>query len=205
MVLSEAEIAALDGGSFRVGYFFRLATDPVVRLWLGVGNIKPGVDAIDSEGDGATYKGFGEITNVPAFRQLINGQAERIEFTLSGVSEEILQVASQQDAPNVKGKDCALGFALMDDGWQLLGGIKWVRRYTADFLGINQSLTEDPDNPIIRTVVLSVGSIMTGRRRPGLSYFTDQDQRRRSDTDKFCERTTLYTQERRKSWPKVGD
>jgi hypothetical protein len=202
-MLNDAEYAALDGGSYRIAYFFRLATDPVVRLWCGVGKIEPGINAIDETG--AVYIGFGEITDIPAFRQLINGQAERVDFTLSGVTPEILQVASEQDAPNVKGRDCAIGFALMDDGWQLMGQIKWIRRYTADYLGISQTVTENPQDPIVRTVTLSVGSLMTGRRRPGLSYFTDQDQKRRSPTDRFCERTTLYTQERRKKWPKVGD
>jgi hypothetical protein len=204
MDLSDQEYTALDGGSFRIGFFFRLATDPVVRLWLGVGKIAPGVNAIDLTG--AVYTGFGEIVNVPAFRQLINGQAERVEFTLSGVSEQIIQIASQEDAPNVRGKDCALGFALMGNTWQLLGPIRWIRRYTADFLAVRQTLTDNPDQPIVRTVTLSVGSLMTGRRRPGLSYFTDQDQRRRSagsPVDRFCERTVLYTQERRKSWPTI--
>lgn len=203
MELSIEELAALDGGSFRVGYFFRLATDPVLRLWLGAGNIEPGVNAIDLTG--ATYSGLGQVVNVPSFRQLINGQAERFEITMSGVSADILQIASEEDAPNVRGKECAIGFALMDDDWQLLGQIRWIRRYIADFLSISQGITDDPANPIIRTVTLSIGSLMTGRRRPGLSYFTDADQKARSTAspaDRFCERTPYYVQEVRKAWPR---
>lgn len=201
MILSDAEFKELQAGAPRIGYFFRLDTDPVVPIWMGIGRVKPGVDSIDPE-TGRTYYGFGEIVDVPSFRQLINGQAERISFNLSGVSEEIVKLATEEDAPAIKGADTALGFALMGEDWQPLGSIKWIRRYTADVLKAGQAVSEDPGAHQVRTISLSVGSLMTGRRRPGLSYFTDFDQQRRSPGDKFCERTTLYSQETTKAWPR---
>lgn len=201
MILSDAEFTQLEAGAPRIGFFFRLDTDPVVAIWMGVGRVKPGTDSIDPV-TGRSYYGFGEILDVPSFRQLINGQAERISFTLSGVSEEIVRLATEEDAPAIKGVDTALGFALMDDEWQPLAGIKWIRRYTADVLKAGQPPVDSKDDPIVRTITLSVGSLMTGRRRPGLSYFTDFDQQRRSPGDKFCERVTLYTQETTKAWPR---
>ncbi|MBX6427133.1 MAG: hypothetical protein IRZ09_14555 [Variibacter sp.] len=197
---SEAELQALEAGSARIGAFFFLDTTPAVRLWCGVGNIEPGVNAIDATG--AAYKGLGALADVPEFQQLLNGHAERVEFTLSGVSADVLEIASAEDAPAVKGRLCALGIGLMTEDWSaLLGPVHWLRRYRADFLAVRQDVADDPGQPVVRTVVLSVGSLTTGRRRPALSFFTDQDQQRRSPGDRFCERTPLYSQEITKRWP----
>jgi hypothetical protein len=48
--LNAAELAVLESGQQRIGVFFRLETDPIVRIWLGVGNIEPGVNAYDLTG-----------------------------------------------------------------------------------------------------------------------------------------------------------
>lgn len=199
MNLNDAELAALESGKQRIGVFFRLETDPVVRLWLGFGKINPGVNAYDLTG--AVYRGFGEIQNIPAFNQLINGKAERVEFTISGVSGEILTIASGGDAQQVKGKRVAVGFALMGGDWALLGAVKWCANYTADYLSIQQAATDDPMNPIVRTISLSCGSLLTARRRPSFSYFTDQDQQARFPGDRFCERTPAYANGFNKTWP----
>jgi hypothetical protein len=199
MILNAAELAALESGSYRIGVFFRLEVDPVVRLWLGAGNIEPGTNAYDLTGQ--LYNGFGAIQNVPAFKQLINGKAERVDFTVSGVSGDILAIASGGDSEQVKGKRVAVGFALMDSSWALLGAVKWCANYTADYLAIQQAVTDDPLAPTVRTVTLSCGTIMTGRRRPSFSYFTNQDQTARYPGDQFCERTPVYATGFSKAWP----
>ena len=199
LTFNDRELAVLESGSQRLGAFFRLETDPVVRLWLGVGDIEPGVNAYDLTG--AEYKGFGAITNVPAFKQLINGKAARVDFTLSGVSGDILEIASGGDAKQVKGKRTSVGFALMGEDWALLGAVKWCANYVADYLSIQQAVTDDPMQPIVRTVSLSCGSQLTGRRRPVYGYFSDRDQQARFPGDRFCERTPNYANGFNKTWP----
>lgn len=199
MNLNDDELAALESGAQRTGVFFRLDTDTPVRIWLGIGKIKPGVNAYDLAG--AVYEGFGEIQNVPAFKQLINGAAERVEFSVSGVSGNILQIASGGDSEQVKGKRVAVGFALMGPTWKLLGAIKWCANYTADYLAIEQT-PDDPMQPVIRTVKLSCGTLLTARRRPGLSYFSDPDQQARFSGDLFCQRTSVYANGFTKTWPR---
>lgn len=196
MTLSEAELAALDSGVQHIGVFFRLAVDPVLRLWLGVGDIEPGLNAL--EGSGVTYNGAGKLRDVPSLQQLINGQASRVTFTLSGVSDDILALAESAD--EVKLKSCSIGFAIMDRNWQLIGEVHWLWRGIADFLAMD--LTGSADGTITKTAALQVGSQMTGRRRRGLSYFTDQDQQTRSPGDRCCERVTLYSQGVTKVWPR---
>lgn len=202
MNLTTAEKEELASGFQNIGIFFRLDVDPPVRIWLGFGDIRPGVNVLDPTG--ATYHGFGEIAAVPAVKQMINGAAERVEFSLSGVEGEVLELAAAHDAEAVKGKRVSVGFAVMDAAWQLVGPVRWIRHYTADFLTIQQQPTDDPATPIIRTLSLSCGSLMTTRRRPALGYFTNQDQQRRSPGDRFCERTPKYAPGFNKTWPRYS-
>ncbi|MBN9007235.1 MAG: hypothetical protein J0H40_17695 [Rhizobiales bacterium] len=200
MIFSDDETAALDADVINLGLFFRLETDPVVRLWLGFGDIEPGINVLDTEG--ATYTGFGEIGTLPALSQLINGAAERIEFVLSGVSGDLLKIASGGDAEQVKGKRVSVGIMLLCQDWQPLGSIKWMRHLTADFLSLQQQPVTDMKQAFVRTISLSCGSLLTARRRPNYSYFTDQDQQGRHPGDRFCERTSVYANDFQKTWPR---
>jgi len=182
----------------RLGIFFRLHIDPVVRLWLGVGHAVAGIDADD--GAGATYKGLGTMLNLPALNQLVNGAADRVEFTLAGVSSEIMAMASTE-ADEVKGAALLIGVGVFDANWQLIAQPTWLRRFIADFVKVEMDSGEDG---ITRAVVISARTFLTGRRRPGLSYWTDADQQALHPGDKFCERTVLYSQETMKPWPRFS-
>lgn len=200
MNFNNDELAALESGAHNIGVFFRLDVSPTVRIWLGFGDIKPGLNVLD--GDGAIYRGFGAIQNVPSFKQMINGQAERVEFTLSGVDEEILRIASSDDAEQVKGKRTSVGYALMGKSWNLLGPVRWPANYYADFLSVRQVSTDDPAQPIVRTIGLSCGTLFTARRRPSYSYFSDNDEKARFPGDRFCERVSVYANGFTKTWPR---
>lgn len=194
-----AELAALRSRMYRLAIFFRLDSVPVVRLWLGFGNIVPGADVFAE--DGAVYRGLGELRTVPNFNQLLNGVAERVEFTISGVSGEILQIAQGDDAEAIQRKNVAVGYGFMDARWQMLGSVHWSARYIADLLAIDQQAVSDPAAPIVRTITLSCGTRFTGRRRPSFSYFSDQDQQARFPGDLFCIRTPEYAHGFNKQWP----
>jgi hypothetical protein len=197
---SVSELAALESGVIRIGVFFRMATLPdPVRLWLGVGVIEPGVNVLDTSG--ARYLGFGEIRDVPNFKQLLNGTAERVDFTLSGVAGEVLSIASQNDAQAIKGKSVNVGYALMAPDWSLLGAVRFRASYLADYLGLDQQEAGSSDDPIVRSIRLSCGTTFTARWRPQYSYFSDRDQQARSPGDRFCERTAIYANGFNKAWP----
>lgn len=198
MIFNDAELAALDGDFHNIGVFFRLDTDPVVRLWLGFGNIQPGVNVFDP--GGAIYQGFGELKDVPAFNQLLNGAAERVDFTVSGVSGDLLLIASGDDSDAVKGKTVTVGFALMDSQWALLGEIHWCAFYVADYLSIEQQPV-DIEGQIVRTITLSCGTRFTGRRRPSFGYLSNQDQQARFPGDLSCSLTPNYAHGFNKKWP----
>jgi hypothetical protein len=193
--LTADEISVLDSDTQRIGIFFRMATDPIVRVWLGVGDIRPGANAYDLSDE--VYSGLGQLIDVPALSQLINGVADRITFHVSGISPETMALAAA--GSNVKGATVAIGVALFGAQWQQLGPPKWLFRGRADYVTVQQQ--SDPQGKgITRIMELSVGSLFTGRRRRGLSYLTDADQQARHAGDKFCERTVLYS-EVSKVWP----
>lgn len=199
MNLNEDELAVLSGDNINIAAFFRLETNPIVRLWLGFGNIAAQSNILDP--DGAEYVGFGEVRELPSFGQMINGAAERVDFVLSGVDGPVLQIAATNDAINVQGKKVSVGVGFFDSSWQLLGAPKWFAHYRADFLTIDQQPTGDPANPIIRTVTLSCGSLMTMRRRPARAYLSNQDQQARYPGDLFCNLVGKYASGFSKKWP----
>jgi hypothetical protein len=200
MDFSDAELAALDADTQAVGYFFRLETDPIVQLWAGAGPIKPGINAIDLTG--ATYQGFGELSDIPTFQQLINGAAEQLDFVLSGASitSSIVALAASQTSV-VRQKACNLGIGIMGPDWKLLGPVHWTFTGVAAFLRTIKKGASNENDQTSRQIVLSVGSLFTGRRRRGLSYWTDPDQQALSPGDRFCERTVKYAEDIWKVWP----
>lgn len=199
MILTDAELAVLASDVQNIGIFFRLDTATIVRIWLGFGSIQPGVNVLDAVG--AEYIGFGELREIPNLKQLLNGAAERIEITLSGVSGAVLQIAAQNDAAAVKGKAVHVGFAVMGSDWSLIGPIRWCGNYIADYLSIKQDLVGSSKDQIVRTISLSCGSTFTARRRPNYSFFSNRDQQARSSGDRFCERTAVYANGFNKAWP----
>jgi hypothetical protein len=164
----------------RESYLLRMATDPPVRIWSGARTLPVPAGASDPvDAGGATYRGWGELLNLPAVQQLINGAAERLDFSVSGISAEALGLAAASST-EIREKEVRVGSVLLDDYWQVAGDIAWEWVGTADSLIVERDASGEAP---IRTITLSVRSGATDRRRPPLAFFTDQDQRRRSSDD----------------------
>lgn len=193
MEFTDAEIRALEADIVRLGIFFWADTQPPIRVWLGNGRIDPGKNTIDQP-NGAEYRGMGELVNVPAFQELLGTRAERVDFELAGVTQKIMDVAVGE-ADDVRDRDCALGVAVMDSGWGIVETVRWIRRYTADVLAVDQ---DSSASGIFRKVILSVASALAGRWRPALAYYVPHEQ---PADDFYCNLTPNYRQEYIKRWP----
>jgi hypothetical protein len=162
------------------------APDPA-RIWSGVGDLL--VLADDIEPEDSIYLGGAALVSAPDFQQLINGTADRLDFTLSGVTAEIIALA-MDEAEGVKGAALDLGTIRFDDDWQQVGSVTWEAQFRCDTLTVG---SQSADQGRTRTISLSVGTDDTGRSRSPLALFTDADQRRRSPTDAFFDHVAGIT------------
>lgn len=181
----------LQQDTYRLGLFLRLELLVMFRFWLGIGDVVANIDA--SDGGGSVYSGIGEILNLPAFSQVINGAADRFELKLSGVSARVANLAATQ-SDQVKGVNLRLGVGMFDTTWALIGNPVWLKQLIVDFVIVE-------GDQKTRTVGLSARTLFTGRRRPQASFFTNEDQTRISPGDRFCENTGRYTTGSVKTWP----
>lgn len=162
----------------RESFLLRIGSDPPARVWSGVGDLEIPADAVESSP--ATYSGAGEMLNAPDFQQLINGVAERLDFTVSGVTQETVKLAIEE-AASVKGARIHLGTCRFDDDWQLIE-VEWETVLRADKITISG---QAQDGGRTRTIGLSAGTDDTDRSRSPNAFWTDADQKRRSPTDLF--------------------
>jgi hypothetical protein len=162
---------------YRRSILWRLASAPVCRLWSGVGDLAVPANPIDPSP--TIYTGAGALLTVPALKQLINGIADRADFTVSGVSAETARLALE-DRDTVEGASLHVGHIRFDADWQVLGPPVWEWEGRADLLITTR---EGPDRGGTRSITLSVAAANTDRANPALAWWTDADQRRRSPTD----------------------
>lgn len=165
--------------------------DGITRLWSGIGDISVAPDLIEEAA--VVYKGVGALTNLPEIQSLINGEAERAEFVLSGVDPTASDLF-EADAEVIEGARLNLGLMVLGQDWQPVTPMSWL--WEAE---IDSASTSEQDG--VLAISLSAGSAMTDRRRLKALYYTGPDQRRRSATDTFCDRVALYTRETTARWP----
>lgn len=169
---------------YRECFLFEMMCDPPARLWSGAGSSPP------IEGD--TYLGGGELLEgLPEIQQLINGTAQRVEFTASGVDQETIRLALE-DRASVNGALVKIGTIGLDDHNQIFGSPDWEWEGEADIVTVDRAGTDSGD--VTRSVTLSVSSNDSSRSKLQLTFFTDADQRKRSATDSFFSHVGGITQ-----------
>lgn len=195
-------VAASFRGSHNLGIFFRLGTDPALHLWFGVNDVPIGIPSLDPEG--TVYLGGGRFIAVPELEVLINGQAGRVEFTLSSAVPEFASflLDLDTDAPPVQGAPVHVGIAALDDRWQPKTPAIPLWRGEADYWSVRQDPVPDAASMPMRTLALSVGTGNTARKRPRRIAWTHAMQQSISATDRFCDRVSRYTRQYVVTWPR---
>lgn len=185
------------------GLFFRLATEPSLHLWLGFGNIEAQMDVVDE--DGVIYTGGGIVKELPDLDVLLNGTAERVDFVLSGIPEEMIidQVTS---LPDVEGADCHIGLAPLDQRQQLEGPVRPIWFGLADFWVLAQQPRMSIDDAAICSMILSCAGGDASRSTPTLVSWTPDQQHLLTasgqPTDLLCDRVPRYNQNYYLVWPR---
>lgn len=186
-LFTDAEAELLKRGTVRDALVFRMATPEPVRVWAGPGPLLVAADAVEPVP--VAYRGMGELVGVPNVTALINGKADRLEFTLANVGPKVAALADSE-ADDVRSSVCRLGIRLYDEDWAPGSIMRWLWRGTADVMRSRWSRNEAGEE--VFDVVVSVGTVGTGRTRPVRSTWTGPDQALRSPDDLFCERTPFY-------------
>lgn len=189
-------MTTLTGAAPRGAMFLRIAwpSAEATRLWLGFGDIGVPANALDVGAE--TYSGMGAMVGVPQLQNLLNGVAERVGFTLSGVPAAIAELA-ESEADEIDGALVNVGIAQMDDDWQIDGDVLWLWTGLADVLKI--TLTGGDDGSQAYTLELSVGAGATGRARPDFANWSDAQHQRAHPGDLFFNH--VPANEATKRWP----
>lgn len=175
------------------------APDPadVGRAWGGVGDLPIPADNIEPED--ATYKGIGDISGLPEISQVINGQAQSVTLTVAGTAISAMSMRLlTEGAEGVIYERVNIGVVLRGNDEQQVGPTVWLWEGEISSVEGRREPTENGD---LRSVSITVGSAMTGRRRPRTMNFTDAHQRRISSDDAFFDRIAAYASGTTIKWP----
>lgn len=195
---SAAAIAQARGGQVSTGVFLRVETDPVLRMWTGIGQYdQVPVGPIEPVA-GAIWYGMGEIVDLDQLEAFFNGKAGRVNVTLQGaVVTAPAFAAAARNLDITEGAECNFGVCLFDRELQPMSPVAWL------WAGIGSPLTikKSPQGGV-RSISLPIGSLLTGRRRPQGQRWTDASQKARtSGTDRSCELLAIYSDHTTKLWP----
>lgn len=193
-----AAIAQMRGGALSTAIFLRVETDPVLRMWTGIGLFDDVPADVIEPVAGATWYGFGDLVAIPELENFFNGKAGRVELTVQGaVVTQPAFTAAARDLDLTEGAECNFGVCLLNRRLQRMSPVAWL------WAGIGSSLTVKKDaNQGIRSITLPIGSLLTGRRRPNGGRWTDASQKARTaGVDRACEQLANYNAGTTKQWP----
>ncbi|GLK78054.1 hypothetical protein GCM10008171_33080 [Methylopila jiangsuensis] len=175
--------------------------DEVSRLASSLIGLELPADLVEDE-DGAWYRGLPGIAELPAFKQMMNGQADENTFTLSGLDPELAAIfdAEQHLA---EGAVIHVGKVFYDANQQIIGGARWRWRGEGGEFGLHRAGGDHSLDGATRTVSLTATTDLIRRAGAQLHSWTDAQQQRLHPGDRGCERTNGLSTGKRKAWPKV--
>ena len=172
----------------------RFGTDPVARVCSGVNPIILPANPVDDEP--SYYLGGGKLVEVPELEQVINGTAQRVQITVSGVSAATVALFRDESA-GLQGASVHIGVAHQDSAWQITE-VEWLGELRCDVPAAEYSRTS-------RSITISLGSENTDRSKAPVTLWTPADQRRRSPTDQFFDHVPGISQGTSRRFGPNGD
>ncbi|TIX89185.1 hypothetical protein [Rhizobium sp. P44RR-XXIV] len=183
--------------SFQLGIFLRIDSDPALHIWFGMNDIPARFDSIDA--DGTVYMGGGRLLGVPELQVLVNGTADSVDFTLSGI-DPAASARALDSLPPIRGAAVQMGIAVLDQYYQPLGPIIPIWKGTASHVSEVSTAVQGDETPSI-TLSLSVVTGSVTRSRPSQAIWSDAMQKAISPTDDFCKQVQRLAAGLAPVWP----
>lgn len=183
--------------SFQLGIFLRIDTDPALHIWFGINDIPARFDSIDA--DGTVYMGGGRLLGVPELQVLVNGTADSVDFTLSGI-DPATSAKAIDSMPPLRGAAVQMGIATLDQYYQPMGPIIPIWKGTASHVSEASPAVQGDETPSI-TLSLSVVAGSVTRSRPSQAIWSDAMQKALSPTDDFCKQVQRLAAGLAPVWP----
>lgn len=186
----------------RAAVFLRIATNPVARAWSGVGGFALPADAVET--DGGRYLGVGWMQNLPALEVLLNGAAESVTFTLSGVDDRTVALVDATDG--VRGVAAHLGVMFYGPRWTRTP-VQWFRRWRVDMVGTREIAVTSDDmdaEALSMSASVTLGSSRTSRRVGQPALWTHAEQNRLHPGDNSLSLVGRMTADATRPWPPVA-
>lgn len=199
MWITEEIALAIAAGSVRPIMLMRIEGDPDARAWTGVGDLAIAADEIEPV-EGAIYQGVGLFADWPPIEVLLNGEAGRLSFQLSGI-DATAQELFERELADLEGAPCDIGMAFLDERQQMVATQRWI---SAPEIEDAEHSQDRVPGGLTRGVAVGMIYGSQDRRRPLYAYYSPPDQAARSPGDLFCERTPLYNADHTVSWPRFG-
>jgi len=184
-------------GSHQLGIFLRIDTDPALHMWFGINDIPANFDSIDP--DGTVYLGGGMLVGVPTLEVLVNGTADSVEFTLSGIDPQTA-TKTIESLPAVRGASVHMGITTLDQYFQPMSDIIPIWVGTASHVG-EQSPAVPSGETVRLTLSLAVVAGESTRSRGARSTWSSPHQKAFSPTDKFCDGVSRLARGVQPVWP----
>jgi hypothetical protein len=184
-------------GSHQLGIFLRVDTDPALHIWFGVSDIPANFDSIDP--DGTVYLGGGVLIGVPTLEVLVNGTADNVEFSISGI-DPATGAKMIDSLPAVRGAEVMLGLTTLDQYFQPMSAIIPIWPGVASHVSEASNAVAEGDSQSL-TLSLSVVSGEATRSRASASLWSGAHQKAISPTDKFCDGTSRLARGVQPEWP----
>lgn len=184
-------------GSTTLGIFLHIGTVPPLRVWLGLRPISITIDAVDE--DGAIYRGGGQLIGVPTLETLVNGAADSVDFSISGIDPQT-GASLIQSIPEVRGCPVYVGITALDQYYQPVSKIIPLWRGTASHpTEAMPTVTGTEDRTM--TLGLAVAAGEQTRSRAARSLWSAAHQKAISPTDRFCDNTARMARGVQPVWP----
>lgn len=184
-------------GDHELAIFTRFAFDEPLYLWFGVNDVPTRIESVDETGQ--IYIGGGKLINVPELEVLINGTADRVDFTITGLNPE--NIASLDIAgAEVRGAEVHVAITALDHRYQPVVNPIPVWSGRASYVTENLPAVSGTKNQTV-TLSLSVGSGDTTRERASASLWSDAQHQALFPGDLFCKGTARLARGSMPVWP----